>query len=212
MRIRGGDGAELRETARRAAGRLRGGEILVHPTSTLYGMGAAALPSLDAELRRLKGRREGEGRPFIRLAPHPEAVRRLVPPEAWDERAERLSGAFWPGSLTLVLDDGSPRGLAVRVDGHPVVLGVLGEFGKLMSSTSVNRSGQPAARGPEEVRHALEGLPPARVRVTFLNAGELPGGRPSTLLSLRERRPRLLRAGAVPVERIEECLGEEVVR
>lgn len=210
MPVPAGDGAELREAARRAASRLRAGEILVHPTSTLYGLGAAALPGLDAELRRLKGREEDEGGAFIRLAPHPEAVRRRIPLEAWDDRAERLSGVFWPGSLTLVLDDGSALGLAVRVDGHPVVLEVLREAGGLMSSTSVNRSGQPPARGPAEVRRALEGLPEARARVTFLNAGELPGGEPSTILSLRERPPRLLRAGAVPVERIEECLGEEV--
>lgn len=192
--------------AGRAAERLREGGILVHPTSTVYGLGGRARPETDRELARIKGREPG--RPFIRLAADVAAVRRLRPAAVWDARADRLARALWPGPLTLVLEDGTPEGLAVRVDGHPLARAVPRELGDLMSSTSVNRSGEPPARGPDAVRRALEALPESRVRVTFLDAGELPPSPPSTVVSLREPTPRIVREGAVPAGRVFACLGE----
>lgn len=205
------EGEALRVAARRAAGVLRRGGIVVHPTSTLYGLGARVTRDLDDELARLKGR--APGKPFVRLAPDLESARSATAPGAWDERAERLALEFWPGPLTLVLDDGSDEGLAVRVDGHPVVLAVLAELRELMSSTSVNRGGESPARDPEEVRAELQGMPGTERPVLLLEAGDIPGVGPSTLLSLRPgEAPRLVRKGAVEMEAIEACLGESVVR
>lgn len=204
-------GEALRVAARRAAGVLRRGGIVVHPTSTLYGLGARVTRDLDDELARLKGRSPGKS--FVRLAPDPETARSATGPGGWDERAERLAQEFWPGPLTLVLDDGSDEGLAVRVDGHPVVLAVLAELRELMSSTSVNRGGETPARDPEEVRAELEAMPGTERPVLLLEAGDVAGAGPSTLLSLRPgEAPRLMRKGAVETEAIEGCLGESVVR
>lgn len=200
----------LPEVAREAAARLAAGEVLVHPTSTLYGLGAAANPEGDAEIARLKGR-EVDG-PFIRLASSAEAVRHARPRPAWDDRAERLASAFWPGPLTVVLDDGTTHGLAVRVDGHPVIGAVLAAYGGLISSTSVNRAGEPPATDPARVREVLAGLPPSRREATLLDAGPLPRSAPSTLVSLRDGEARLLREGAVPAERVEACMGTRLVR
>lgn len=198
------------EAAAEAARHLAAGGILAHPTSTVYGLGADARPELDAEVSRLK-RRPPE-RPLIRLAADAEAVRARLAPGAWDRRAQRLADAFWPGPLTLVLEDGTPHGLAVRVDAHPVVRRVLALHGGLVSSTSLNRSGEAPVRTPEGVRRVLASLPAARRPVVFLAAGALPPSAPSTLLSLRGRPARLLRPGAVPAERLEACLGEGLDR
>lgn len=200
----------LRGVATEAAARLAAGEVVVHPTSTLYGLGAAADPEGDAEIARLKGRDPGS--PLIRLAASPEAVRAARPSPRWDGRAERLAAAFWPGPLTLVLDDGTAHGLAVRVDGHPVIRAVLVDYGGLISSTSVNRAGDSPATDPERVRVVLDGLPPSRRGATLVDAGPLKGSAPSTIVSLRGGRARLLREGAVPAERVEACLGARLAR
>lgn len=188
----------------KAADRLRAGEILIHPTSTVYGLGALPGDS-DREINRLKGRPPDA--PLIRLAAGLGAVRAL-PGVHWDDRAERLASALWPGSLTLVVDDGSEHGIAVRVDGHPLMRAILEAAGTSMSSTSLNRAGEEPALTVERARAAAAELPASRLPATLLDAGDPPGKAPSTIVSLLGRRPRVLREGAVSVEQIETALGE----
>lgn len=188
---------------------LEAGGLLVHPTSTVYGVGGGSVET-DTEVARLKDR--PADRPFLRIAHDVEALRRERPELRWTSDAERLARKFWPGPLTLVLDDGTDRGLGVRVEAHPVTRAVLHRWGGSVSSTSLNRSGDPAATTPSGVRDTLDALPRPRLPTVWLDAGKLPGGPPSTLLSLRHPTPRLLRSGAVEPRAIEQALGREVAR
>ncbi|HSR40599.1 MAG TPA: Sua5/YciO/YrdC/YwlC family protein [Longimicrobiales bacterium] len=183
--------------------------ILAHPTATVYGLGAGT-PAGDDRVRRLKGM--DEERPLLRLAADAATLRACHPGLRWTEEAERLAGAFWPGPLTLVLDDGGPTGLGVRVEGHPETRAVLAAWGRTMSSTSLNRTGQAPAATADRARTALDRLPETDGEpVRWLDAGDLPGSPPSTVLSLREGEPRILRAGAVGGDRLAAALGRELV-
>lgn len=201
-------GAALDRVLDLSVSRLEEGEILVHPTSTLYGIGAMASRSLDREIARLKGR--GSRQPMIWLAGEVTAICRADPGIRWCDRCDRLAQAFWPGPLTVVLPSGSAAGLAVRIDAHPVTLELLRRYGGLMSSTSVNASGSAPASSPAEVRTVLDAMPDCSTRVTVLDCGRLPDSAASTIVSLLDERPRLLRAGALSRERIEVVLREEV--
>lgn len=187
-----------------AVGWLDDGGLLVHPTSTVYGIGGPPEPGADRAINRLKGR--PPERPLLRLAASAEQVRSLRPEVVWSERAERLAARFWPGGLTLVLDDGSARGLAVRVDGHPAARRIPGRWGRLMSSTSLNPSGGTPLREPEEARKLARSWSAPEHPVGFLDGGELPASEPSTMVSLRKNPPVLLREGALPREAVEGCL------
>lgn len=201
--------AEGEARIRSAAVALSRGAVLAHPTSTVYGLGGGT-DVADAAVRRLKG--APVDRPLLRLAADVATLRATHPGLRWTEAADRLASAFWPGPLTLVLDDGGERGLGVRVEGHPDTRAVLAAWGRTMSSTSLNRTGGTPAATAVEAREALDRLPATgAVPVRWLDAGDLPGGPPSTLLSLRHEPPRLLRAGAVAVGRIEAVLGRELV-
>ena len=202
------DDGDLSDVARIAAARLEAGEILAHPTSTVYGLGAAATRELDVELARLKGRSWAV--PLIRLAASPASIVSTLPGVRWDDRCATRAEAFWPGPLTVVVDDGSERGVAVRVDPHPLVLAILDRFDGLMSSTSLNSSGAAPARTPAAVREALHAMPASPVPSTFLDAGPLAESRPSTIVSLLGARTRLLRSGALQVEEIERLLGHRL--
>lgn len=182
--------------------------MFAHPTSTVYGLGARAEPPLDAAVARRKG--YASGRPLIRLAASETQVRQRRPDIRWTDAAAGLARRFWPGGLTLVLDDGTQRGIAVRVDGHPVARAVPAALDDLVSSTSLNVAGGRPARHPDEARRALSEMGPWEIDCVFLDAGPLPESRPSTLLSLREDPPRVLREGAVPSEELQECLGTRV--
>lgn len=202
--IRIGAGRSLARAARAAARRLLDGQLLIHPTSTLYGLGGLPGRRRDEEIDRLKGRKQGS--PLIHLAASEAALRRSRPELEWGQAAERLARSFWPGALTLVMDDGTPRGLAVRVDAHPVILALLEAAGSLMTSTSLNRSGEPPVSRADEVAAVARSLPEARIEVTFLDSGDLQASPPSTIVSLRGGETRILREGTLSVNRIEAAL------
>lgn len=191
-----------------AAKALEEEAILVHPTSTVYGIGAAATRALDREVNRLKGRLPGKS--LIRLAGSVEVLRRELPDAVWNARADKLATEFWPGPMTLVLDDGSDHGLAVRVDGHPILLVLLGRWRSLMTSTSLNLEGSPPATRPRTVRETLEAMPEPDRPITFLAAGSLPASASSTVVSVREKATEIIRQGPIDRRRIARCLGESV--
>ncbi|MDT8435366.1 MAG: Sua5/YciO/YrdC/YwlC family protein [Gemmatimonadota bacterium] len=184
-----------------AAEGLRDGALLAHPTASVYGIGGRA--GTDAETAALKG--GGPDRRILRLVPRREDVDRLFPDVGWTPEGERLAGAFWPGPLTLVLPDGTPHGIAVRVESHPLTRAVLAAWGDALGSTSLNRSGEAPARTEAEAREVLRRLPEPAVPLFLLPGGDLPGGPPSSLVSLCGG-VRLLREGAIPGHRIAAVL------
>ncbi len=186
---------------------LASGALLVHPTGSVYGLGGGQTDS-DAIVSRMKERSSRS--PIIRLVLDAASVKRLFPDVEWSDAAEALASAFWPGPLTLVLDDGTESGRAVRAEPHPVTRAVLANWAGSLGSTSLNRSGAAAARTACEARATLlEMADPGRL-LLFLAAGDLKGSPPSTLLSLRGGRFRLVREGAVRRPDLERVVGTTI--
>src|SRR5260221_8347769 len=115
----------------RAAKLLRGGEIVVFPTETVYGLGGDAFQT--AALERIVA---AKGRPFndpliVHIASEHD-LEQVTP--SLPEQARRLAQVFWPGPLTLILRRG-PRvpglvtaGLetgAIRMPRHPLALALI---------------------------------------------------------------------------------------
>lgn len=189
------------------------GEVIAYPTETFYGLGAD--PANAAAIERIyaiKGRRAGEALPLI--AADIDALRELgaEPPLL----ARRLAEAFWPGALTLVLPIAPiastrfPEALtaggstiAVRVPDHPVARAIAAIAGGLITSTSANRSGKPAASTADEVHKAL-----GDDVAVLVDGGATPGGAPSTIVDVTSETPRLVRAGVVAWERVLESLKQ----
>jgi L-threonylcarbamoyladenylate synthase len=203
----GRNGTGLAYAVGEAVAVLGSGGILAHPTETLYGIGGAATQAVDEELDRLKGRAPDRFS-VLRIGFSIDIIRDALPELMWKPEADRLAERFWPGPLTLVLPLQHGGGVAVRVEGHALTRAVLEAWGGIIGSTSLNRSGEDAAWTSRQARRILERLPDSAVPVLLLDAGDLPGPPPSTLVSLTGESPVVLRAGAVPVEAIESCLSE----
>ena len=120
---------------------------------------------------------------------------------------------FWQGPLTLVL----PRklncpvsllasaglgSLALRVPAHPSALELLRAFGGPIVAPSANPSGRIS---PTTAQHVRDGLGD-KVEL-ILDGGPCAVGLESTIVSLLDEHPRLLRAGGLAREEIEEVLG-----
>ena len=193
----------LDEAASIAIDHLASGGILAHPTTGVYGLGGVRESGVEECLRRLKDRDPGSG--FVYLVRDIAAAQAEFPQAAWSGLAERLAERFWPGPLTLVLDDQEMTGIAIRVEAHPVTWAVLQRFTGAMSSTSLNRTGESAAVTSEEARRVLRELPPVGRLVLLLDVGSLGGPPPSTLVRVRGDTHTILREGAIDAETIEEA-------
>ena len=205
----------LTEGIAAAAEAVRGGEVVVLPTDTVYGVGVDAFSS-DAVAAVLMAKGRGREMPLPVLVPNPQTVDGLaadVPAYARD-----LIKAFWPGPLTLVLhaqsslmwDLGDTNGtVALRMPQNDTALRLLTEVGP-MAVTSANVSGQPPA---STILDAATQLGSA-VSV-YLDAGPSAGSHgslASTILDCTHETPVILRAGAVAAGAIQEVLGDIELR
>jgi len=191
-----------------AARALAHGGLVAFPTETVYGLGAdAANGEAVARLYEAKGRPTFN--PLIAHVPDAAAARRLA---RFDDAAERLARAFWPGPLTLVLRQQADCPVAelatagmdtigVRIPSHSVAHAILAAFGRPVAAPSANRSGHVS---PTTAAHVLADL---RGRVELIvDGGATPMGLESTIVACLDV-PTLLRPGALPRAAIEQVVS-----
>ncbi len=185
---------------------LKKGGVVALPTDTVMGLVGLPRPEVVDRIFDLKGR--PRGKPLVLFTTRgrlPGLLSRPCP------CAQKLSEAFWPGPLSLVIPaEGYPEGLqhrrtlGVRHPGAPFPQALLETFPEGLASTSANPSGAPPALKPGD-------LPPDfAARLDGVLSGHAPGGVPSTLVDCASSPPRLLRAGPVGIFALEAVLGEEL--
>lgn len=192
-----------------AAQVLARGGLVAFPTETVYGLGADARDDLA-----VAGIFAAKGRPdFNPLIVHVGSLTAAQNICEFNDDARRLAATFWPGALTLVLPLRADAGIsklvtagldsvAVRVPDHPVAAGLLAAFGGPVAAPSANPSGRIS---PTTASHVRDGLGD---RIDALvDGGACTVGVESTIVSCLGV-PTLLRAGGVPAEAIEACLGQ----
>jgi tRNA threonylcarbamoyl adenosine modification protein (Sua5/YciO/YrdC/YwlC family) len=187
---------------------VKSGDLVVLPTDTVYGVGADAFKSWSVTaLLNAKGR--GRQIPPPVLVGSRNTLDGLV--TRLPSRARDLVEAFWPGALTIVVEQaaslqwdlGETNGtVAVRMPLHPVALEVLRETGP-MAVSSANLHGEPTAATAEDAREQLG----YKVSV-YLEAGPCPDPVPSTIVDLTQERPVVLREGAIAFERLRSVVPD----
>jgi L-threonylcarbamoyladenylate synthase len=186
----------------------KSGELVVMPTDTVYGIGADAFtPHAITALHHARSVTDQVPPPVLVGSRH--TLDGLV--YSLPKAARELADAFWPGALTLYVehspslqwDLGETGGqVAVRMPLHPVALEVLREVGP-MAVTTANKVGRPAPATAEEAREQLE----YAVRI-YLEAGPAADPAPSTIIDVTGAVPRVLRAGAIPLEKLRDVVPD----
>jgi tRNA threonylcarbamoyl adenosine modification protein (Sua5/YciO/YrdC/YwlC family) len=190
-----------------AALAVQRGQLVVLPTDTVYGVGADAFsPGAVRALLAAKGRGRDMPPPvLVSAATTLDALATGVP-----SYARALVEELWPGPLTLVCrqqsslqwDLGDTRGtVAVRMPDHEVALELLSRTGPLAVS-SANRTGLEAATDAD----AAEAMLGDKVEV-ILDAGPTKGDVPSTIVDVTGDTGRVLRPGAIPLDRLNEIVS-----
>ncbi len=186
---------------------VKSGRLIVLPTDTVYGIAADAFDNgAVANLLAAKGR--GRDMPVGVLVGSWHTISGLV--YSVPDAAHELIRAFWPGALSLVVqqapslqwDLGDARGtVMLRMPLQPVALDVLRAVGP-MAVSSANVSGQPPATTAAEAQHQLGD----RVDV-YLDGGTSEQQAASTILDLTGEVPTILRTGPISARAIADVLG-----
>ncbi|MEP7154543.1 MAG: L-threonylcarbamoyladenylate synthase [Betaproteobacteria bacterium] len=208
--------ARIKETLSEAVETLLRGELVALPTETVYGLGADA--ANNQAVARIF---EAKGRP----ADHPLIVHvaKNTPLENWvvdiPAITKKLTDAFWPGPLTLILKKsariplsvtGGQDTVGIRCPAHPLAQKLLVAFAKvgsgIIAAPSANKFGHVSPTTAQHVRDEFgEGL-------LVLDGGPCQVGIESTILDLSRmktlKRPVILRPGAVTPEMIRAIIGE----
>ncbi len=192
-----------------AAAVIREGGLIAFPTETVYGLGADA-----ANGRAVASIFEAKDRPrFNPLIVHFASAGEASDAAAFDARAHRLAGAFWPGALTLVLGrrpasaisllvSAGLETLAVRVPAHPVAQALLAAAKRPIAAPSANRAGEVSPTSADHVSASLAAKPEM-----ILDGGPCPVGIESTVLDLTTPTPVILRPGGITRDEIEAVIG-----
>ena len=192
-----------------AAAVIGEGGLIAFPTETVYGLGADA-----ANDRAVASIFEAKDRPrFNPLIVHFASAGEASDAAAFDARAHRLAGAFWPGALTLVLErrpasaisllvSAGLETLAVRVPAHPVAQALLAAAKRPIAAPSANRAGEVSPTSADHVSASLAGSPRM-----ILDGGRCPVGIESTVLDLTTPTPVILRPGGITRDEIEAVIG-----
>lgn len=193
---------------------LARGELVAFPTETVYGLGANALmPSSVKRIYAAKGRPSDN--PLIVHIASAADVEKLA--ASVPEKARLVIEHFMPGPVTIVLPKrtivpdevtGGLNTVAIRMPANEIALKLIKKSGCPVCAPSANTSTRPSPTTAKHVYDDLNGRIPA-----VLDGGECAVGVESTVIDFCSDKPRLLRAGGMELERLEDVIGDvEIVK
>lgn len=198
-----------KETITEASDLLKAGEVVVIPTETVYGLAANALDDV-AVAKIFETKQRPSFNPLIVHVLDLEAAEKI---SVFDDRARKITNAFWPGPLTIILPKRKDSGvsdlvtagletIAVRAPAQKTARALLNECSLPLAAPSANASGEPSATTPAHVVLSLGARCPM-----VLADGACQIGLESTVLDLSGDIPTTLRLGAITTEDLKPYLG-----
>ncbi|HEX5014097.1 MAG TPA: L-threonylcarbamoyladenylate synthase [Candidatus Limnocylindrales bacterium] len=190
-----------------AARVLRDGGVVALPTDTVYGI-AVALGTAGGIDRLFEAKRRPADRAIMLLLDDAEQAAAVA---AWPPSARALTEAFWPGGLTVIVDQRPGANLppeltagratvGLRVPNHDCPRALAAAVGPL-PVTSANLSGLPPARDAAEIATQLGDAVDC-----IVDGGPAGGGPASTVVDCTVEPARIVRAGDVSIEAVTACL------
>lgn len=180
---------------------LKAGGIGFMPADTIYGLSARALDERAVEKVHELKRRDAD-KPCIVLVSNIEQLKELgvlPPPKA-------ITDKYWPGGLSIECDAvNAPAWLhrgtgafAVRLPDFPELQKLIDEVGPIIS-TSANLQSEPPINNASEAKQKFgDSLD------FYVDIGDLGQRAPSTLIVIKDGRPRIVRQGALIIDEKEQ--------
>lgn len=186
---------------------LKNRGVMAYPTDTFYGFGADCF-SGEAIKRIYQLKKRQEAKALSVMLSTSEQVKEIaadIPPLFWD-----LSREFWPGPLTLVFR-ASPRlpqdllgpseTIGVRLPALSWLRKLIQEVKFPITATSANISGEKEIARVEKIIEIFWG----KIDLV-VDGGSTPGTKPSTVLDLTQKPPKVLREGTIPEAKLRKYI------
>lgn len=194
-------------TIERAAKVLETGGLIIYPTDTAYGLGANALN--EKAVRKVY---ELKGRDFSK--PTHVVVRDWKMIEELclvNDAAKKLYDNFLPGPLTIILPKkkivlyiltAGLKTLGIRIPNNLVTQSLSNLINFPYTTPSANKSGGKTPYSVDDVKKELD---ISKIDL-ILDAGKLSEIKPSTIIDLTGKVPKILREGPITKEEIEKVV------
>jgi XTP/dITP diphosphohydrolase len=195
-----------------AAAAILAGKLIAYPTDTLYGLGANALDAASAR-RVIELKRRPLGKPISVIVGSVDQARSVA--RNRDGLWERLTEAFWPGPLTIVVEaaedvpallTGDTGTVGVRVPDCAVARAICDRAEVPLTATSANRAGDPPPATAAEIVACL-----GTELSLVVDCGTLSATAGSTVVDISSGRLTIIRNGVIAADRIREVLGGEPI-
>jgi len=198
---------QMQEMIKPAAEALKKGELAVFPTETVYGLGAGIYSEEGIKrIFQVKGR-PSDNPLIVHIADINETADLIhdSAPDLFYKLAER----FWPGPVTFVLPksqkisdtvSGGKPSVAIRFPSHPIAQILINLAGQPIAAPSANISGKPSSTRSEHLQELV-----GKVE-WIIDNGPITIGLESTIISLLQTPPVLLRPGPITVEKLKEII------
>lgn len=199
------------ESIRLACKLLKQGEVVGVPTETVYGLaGDATNPEAIKKIYQAKGRPADN--PLIVHISNTnmlDGIVKFVP-----EDAKILMQNFWPGPLTIIMPkgdrvcDATCAGLdsvGVRMPSNKIAHEIIEKSGIAFAAPSANTSGKPSPTNAGDVFADMNGKIPL-----IIDGGDSDAGVESTVVSVLQNTPIILRPGVITKEMMESVLNKPV--
>lgn len=191
---------------------LRNGGLVAFPTETVYGLGANALDDeAAAKIYQAKGRPSDN--PLIVHIADKKNIAVLV--AEINEYAQKLIDAFFPAPLSIIMKKSDKIGktvsggldtVAIRMPENETARKVISAAKVPICAPSANTSGLPSPTKAQYVIDDMNGKIDA-----IIDGGDCEVGVESTVITVADGVPTILRPGAVTKEMMEKVLGCEVL-
>jgi len=191
---------------------LKKGEIVAIPTETVYGLaGDSKNGNAIKKIFLAKGRPQDN--PLIVHISNMNMLNGLV--KEIPEDAKILAENFWPGPLTIIMPKGENicnetcaglDSVGIRMPANEIAREIIEKSGIAFSAPSANISGKPSPTRAIDVYNDMNGKIPL-----IIDGGTSDAGIESTVISVLNETPIILRPGIITKEMIEKALNKEVL-
>ena len=180
----------MQKEIKEAVTALKKGGIILIPTETVYGIAADAT-NKNAIRKIYEIKQRDASKPLQLLVKNLAEASKYA---LFNEPSRKAAETYWPGPLTLILDEIKGNNLAqnlnsndgtigVRVPKHEILDELFNKIGFPLAATSANLSGEKPFTGFEEAKTFFNNK-----LDYFLDGGNIKLQEPSAILDMRDER------------------------